>query len=47
MTIKHLVRELRLDTHLLETITVLKVYSNKETSLGLEVNIYGDFYSLF
>jgi len=39
--------ELVLDTQLLESIRVLKGYSNKETNLDLDVNNYGNFYSLF
>lgn len=47
MTIKHLMHELISDTQLLESITVLKVYSNKDSSLVLDVNNHGNFYSLF
>lgn len=47
MTIKHLMHKLISDTQLLESITVLKVYSNKDSSLVLDVNNHGNFYSLF
>lgn len=47
MTIKHIMHKLISDTQLLESITVLTVYSNKETSLDLDVNNHANFYSLF